>query len=212
MLILADSQPIWVNLMPVVGVLLILIGLVMFGRKRMAARAARQQGGVPRRPSDVADTGDGVGGGGGGGGGAREQLERARQKQAMRGDLDQVMVEIEQLAKRFGAQLDAKTIALERLIRQADGRIDELKRLHEAGPSRDGVNNDASADAPRRPAPRADTPHHAPDPHHGTVGEDDALRRDVYNLADQGLAPPQIARRLDEHVGKVELMLALRRA
>lgn len=38
----------------------------------------------------------------------------------------------------------------------------------------------------------------------------DPLTRGVYNLADQGYAPVQIAQELEEHIGKVELILALR--
>jgi hypothetical protein len=39
---------------------------------------------------------------------------------------------------------------------------------------------------------------------------DDPLARQVYQLADTGLAPADIAQKIGEHVGKVELILALR--
>jgi hypothetical protein len=38
----------------------------------------------------------------------------------------------------------------------------------------------------------------------------DPVTRRVYGLADQGLTPVEIAGRLEEQVGKVELILALR--
>jgi hypothetical protein len=42
------------------------------------------------------------------------------------------------------------------------------------------------------------------------AGSDDPLARRVYELADGGMDAVAIARQLNEHVGKVELMLALR--
>lgn len=108
---------------------------------------------------------------------AREQLERMNQETAVRGDLEQLMVEIEQLAKRLGAQLDAKTLALEKLLHEADQVIEKLERG--AGPTE----------------PPADP---------------QTIR--IYRLADEGRSPMEIAQELDEHVGKVELILALRKA
>ena len=49
----------------------------------------------------------------------------------------------------------------------------------------------------------------------GDDGDDaavDPLTREVYALADAGLAAAEIARRLEQHTGKVELILALRSA
>jgi hypothetical protein len=40
----------------------------------------------------------------------------------------------------------------------------------------------------------------------------DPLHRKVYDLADQGLTPVDIARRIEKPTGQVELILALRRA
>ena len=142
---------------------------------------------------------------------AREQLERLKQESGMRGDLETLMVEIEQLAKRFGAQLDAKTVQLEKLLREADARITELRR-HQAGGAESGpaggvagavAGTAVSADLPAAPPAVAE-----PDPPSG----DDALARRVDELDKKGLAPVEIARQLNEHVGKVELILALRNA
>ena len=38
----------------------------------------------------------------------------------------------------------------------------------------------------------------------------DPLAKSVYSFADQGLDPAAIAAKLNEHVGKIELILALR--
>ena len=128
---------------------------------------------------------------------AREQLERYRQHDGVKHDLEGLMVDIEQLAKRLGAQLDAKALRLEKLIDDADLRISQLQ-----APS----NVAAPPPGAPLPAPSGSSPISTntltPDP----------LTADVYRLADEGLPPPAIAGRLDEHVGKVELILALRRA
>jgi hypothetical protein len=135
----------------------------------------------------------------------QEQLERNRQLRGVQGDLESLMVQIEQFSKRLAAQLDAKTIAVETLLKQADQRIAELKRLSsgdgqvEMSDVDPGLPGAAPAE-PHRPAPApADLP-------------SDPLARSVYQLADQGLGPQAIAHRLGEHVGKVELILALRSA
>ena len=62
----------------------------------------------------------------------REQLERMKQQRGVRGDLKEIMAEVEQLARRFSAQLDAKTHHLERLIDEADQRIERLERARPA--------------------------------------------------------------------------------
>ena len=142
---------------------------------------------------------------------AQEQIQKNRQHRGMRGDLETLMVEIEELSKRFATQLDAKSIQLEGLLNEADQRIARLERLRqevaEAG--------SASFDAPRGyglpsagqevgspPGDRPSTVIKGPD--------NDPLTRSVYALADQGHDADQIARQLNEHVGKVELILALR--
>lgn len=136
---------------------------------------------------------------------AREQLEQSRQTKAMRGDLDQLMVELEQLTRRFSAQLDAKSIHMEKLLDAADQRIAQLKAF-QADQSAAGTTSPSAAieaaSAPKQAAP--------PQEAEPATAAEDALSKSVFELADQGLSPMQIARELDEHVGKIELMLALR--
>ena len=128
---------------------------------------------------------------------AREQLERYRQHDGVKNDLEGLMVDIEQLAKRLGAQLDAKAMRLEKLIDDADLRISQLDSP--PGPTATAATTPPPL-APPDTAPPSPAPTHSPDP----------LTADVYALADDGLTPPQIATRLDEHTGKIELILALR--
>jgi len=132
---------------------------------------------------------------------ARERVDELRHKQAVRGDLEQLMSEIEQLSKRFGAQLDAKTVQMERLIDEADRKIAELQRLEQA-------HREASCAQPPEASPVKPPSLSTPEP----LSPDDELKRAVCELADRGHDPVAIAQKLNEHVGKVELILALRKA
>lgn len=135
-----------------------------------------------------------------------EQLERNKQLRGVRGDLETLMVEIEQFSKRLAAHLDAKTIAIELLLKQADLRIAELKRLN-GNPLHDNMRD--------QPAPIegvTDEPPIKTITRSAPEIPDDPLSRSVYQLADQGLPADAIARKLNEHVGKIELILALRTA
>ena len=145
-----------------------------------------------------------------------ERVQRLRQERAMRGDLEDLMVEIEQLARRFSAQLDAKSIQLERLLREADARIQLMQRLSptQSPPDLPSDHPTASPNIPSSTDPSSLAPI-------ASVGSDtsaaasatpadDPLVAKVHDLADKGMDPIQIARALDEHLGKVELILALR--
>jgi hypothetical protein len=160
-----------------------------------------------------------------------EQLDRLRQVRGMRGDLEELMVEIEQMAKRMA-------IRLEHLLEKADRRVEELRELSRlANHSPAAVKDDAPA-ASEQPAPRpvvtgrglaamyqqaaaqqtaSPAPSAEAQPEPAPVEAepglpDDPLARKVYTLADSGQDASQIARHLNEHVGKIELILALRHA
>lgn len=115
---------------------------------------------------------------------ARPFERRPREHQAadVSSDLRQMLVELEDLTRNFSEQLDARSSQLQKLIAEADRRIQDLRGAtnHEPQPASDGEQ---------------------PDP----------LTRKVYALADAGRTPLQIAQALDEQPGKVELILALRR-
>jgi len=123
-----------------------------------------------------------------------ERLERNKQLGGTRNDLRTMMVELEELTRRFSAQLDNKSTRLEQLIKEADERIEQLNRAGTSSSSpdpREAASSNGSADDP-------------------PAEPDDPLTRDVYRLADDGNDATEIARQLDEHIGKVELILALR--
>ncbi len=97
--------------------------------------------------------------------------------------------------RELTALLDNRSERIEILIRHADERIERLERL--------------AAEADGRMTPR----HTAPSqPASETSYANDALKQQIYDLADQGQKPGEIAQRLGQHAGKVELILALRRA
>lgn len=143
---------------------------------------------------------------------SREQIQQNRQHRGMRGDLEILMVEIEELSKRFASQLDAKSIQLERLLNEADQRIARLERLRQdAGESRPSSFDVAGGPGSSPTGHEAGSSDDPPAALAQKAG-DDPLTRSVYEMADQGHDADQIARQLNEHVGKIELILALRRA
>lgn len=122
------------------------------------------------------------------------------QQRAVERDMSNLLVELSEMARQMTAQLDTRSAKLELLIKDADERI---RTLRAAGPgptdlaaadALDGVI--AEAKALREPLLNEQKP----DPRHAQV----------YDLADQGLTPPEIARQLDRPSGEIELILALR--
>ena len=125
--------------------------------------------------------------------------------------------------------LDTRCKTLEVLLRQADDRI---RRLEDALDDRVGASISPTRTAvPERArrAPAETSASVSPSPAAGAVASDEApsvkvapygaeyfsevvdpLTANVYELADRGRTPVEIARNLDEQVGKVELILALR--
>ena len=58
---------------------------------------------------------------------AHERVERSKQVGGTRDDLRHMMVDLEELTRRFSAQLDAKSIRLEKLLDEADRKIAALQ-------------------------------------------------------------------------------------
>ncbi|MBX3403496.1 MAG: hypothetical protein KF699_08820 [Phycisphaeraceae bacterium] len=105
--------------------------------------------------------------------------------------------ELEELCVRVADELDRRAERLEKLIADADSKLARLERLT------------AGAVTPDPLAVLAETkPRAAAAPMH----DGDPIAGEVYRLADSGLPPVQIAQKLGQHTGKVELILALRRA
>ncbi len=124
-----------------------------------------------------------------------DDAELGRRRLIRRHTVDPVLADAEELAETLAARLNEQADRLERLMREADARIARL----------DGLTNTAMVEP--KPAPAAPGPTRALD----GFGED-PITRQVYQLADQGQPAIEIAKRLGQHTGKVELILALRRA
>ena len=121
----------------------------------------------------------------------RELIEQVKATHERADDAHAVSSHLADTARRLSAQLDNKARRLEVLIRQADERITALSGgPNQAPPARQG-------DADGKTSPPAPPPL-------------DPLTRSVYEHSDTGLSALEIAQQLDEQVGKVELILALR--
>lgn len=129
----------------------------------------------------------------------KDPLERpmnlglSQQRQVER-DMNNVLVELSQMARQITAQLDTRSAKLEALIEEADRKIEELKRLQKATPAaaanpmvakRPGVEQ-----KPVAPAAKA-----VP-----KVVEEDR-HTEVYSLADSGHSAQDIASRLNRPRG-----------
>ena len=145
----------------------------------------------------------------------KDPLERApafstlSQQRAVERDMSNLLVELSEMARQMTAQLDTRAAKLELLLKEADERIailrsgEPIRRQNGHHPLAD---SSASGDAEgviveARAAGIAALPEPKIDPRHAPV----------YDLADEGLSPPEIARQLGRPSGEVELILALRR-
>ncbi|MGD2111244.1 MAG: hypothetical protein PVI86_17845 [Phycisphaerae bacterium] len=147
---------------------------------------------------------------------ARERFAQQKEEHRAVRDVEQVMLELDQLSRDIHGRLDTKLARLETVIRDADDRIERLGALL-TGSGRRGAeshvdvvldeeapehqNGSASAVGSSVPAPAQPS------------GAAEVRKRQavVYRLADEGQTPIDIARKLGQPVGEIELMLALRR-
>lgn len=107
------------------------------------------------------------------------------QQRSVERQMQNVLVDLSEMARQITAQLDTRAAKLEALIREADEKIAAMKSPPSAPPPR------AEPAAPELPG----------DPRHAQV----------YALADQGRSSNEIAQQLHRPSGEIELILALRR-
>ena len=140
----------------------------------------------------------------------REQIQQVKNRTQGRDVVHAGEAALLDTAQRLAAQLDVKAERLEQLIREADERLEALG----AAPSALVHADDGRDDGRDHGSP----PDAAPDPVTDETRDEprepprmlDPLVRAVYELADEGRAVVEIARELDEQIGKVDLILALR--
>lgn len=153
--------------------------------------------------------------------------------QQLQKDFEQLLMELEHLSERITVQVEEEFGRLQGLMTEADRRISALRVLIEASRQlREPARGDASNVSPSLSAPA-----HAPSPTSYSASRsevsaaappmtsspapvvpaplDGGLESDprfapIFQLADAGFAPRDIAQKLGESVGTVELVLNLR--
>lgn len=116
--------------------------------------------------------------------------------------MQNLLVELSEMARQISAQLDTRSQKLEMLIQDADERIAALKQM--AGKQPAAHTNPPPQREWTEPVPSMTRSIPIPEPAVETT------HQPVYDLADQGRSASEIARELDRPRGEVELILALR--
>lgn len=126
--------------------------------------------------------------------------------------------EVAEIVRDLAARLETRAARLEALLDQADERIERLEARLAAGNAAEQMAAPKPAEPSAPPAPANgsvdpwDEAAGDPSPQRSaTPPASDPLHEEVYELADDGRSPLDIARRLDQQVGTIELILALRR-
>jgi hypothetical protein len=130
---------------------------------------------------------------------ARELYSRLKEEKTTINEVQEVMIEMEELARHIHGRIDTRYAKLEKVIRDADERIDKLSRLVRAAQG-DATADVTVADTEPSKDSRSDKPEEVP-----------AAHADVCRLADAGLRPMDIAKEVGSTIGEVELILALRK-
>jgi hypothetical protein len=134
------------------------------------------------------------------------------QQRAVEREMSNLLVEFSQMARQMTAQLDTRAAKLELLLKEADDKIATLRAIA-------GGHGGATA----LPAPAAEAASAAAAALEGVIIEArapigpsltepplDPRHLRIYDLADEGYSPQEIARQLDRPSGEIELILALR--
>jgi uncharacterized membrane-anchored protein YhcB (DUF1043 family) len=123
------------------------------------------------------------------------------QQRAVERQMQNLLVELAEMARQISAQLDTRAAKLEQLIQDADRRLEALGQAVRA------AGNGAASDE-AEPAHSASS--HAPNSQSSPPEQPDPRHAQVYALADAGRDAHQIAAALGRPEGEVELILALR--
>jgi hypothetical protein len=159
---------------------------------------------------------------------SRDHVARIRDQHKLRHSMDELLVELEEVSRRVGAQVDTKFAKLETVIRDADERIARLEHvLGRQGGGGESPGHRATRDEPSQsgmsavgrlpstePAARdiSRSPEHQPSDSPTTPDESSDPRfRHVYDLIDAGATPIKAAEQLGLPLGEVELILNLRK-
>ncbi len=152
---------------------------------------------------------------------ARQQIARLSDEREIRDSMDKLLIRLEEYSREVNGQLDTKFVRLEQVIADADERIGRLQtviaehdqRLGRLVETRRQLRQTAR-DADDASSPRAAEPEEtvavssSPD----TKAPTDHRYKNVYDLADAGSSPIDIAEQLCMPAGEIELILNLRNA
>ncbi len=156
---------------------------------------------------------------------AREQISRLRDQQGIRDDMEELLAQLQELSRQINAQADTKFAKLEAAVADADKRIERLAQSLRAADAKSAKLAAAVADADKRieplaqslrtaeGSPAAEAPAEdaasAPEKEE-QVEQQDPLRRQIFELADEGMSALEIARQTGRNTGEIELILNLR--
>lgn len=157
----------------------------------------------------------------------RDTVSQLRQQSAMREDLQTLMVELEELSRRIGAQIDTRFNKLESVIADADERIAAMESLIRAARGQSTIDvtvgdepavGETPAPAPADAAPEPPPPKKNAKKKNASKQKNpppqpvdaDPKRARIFTLADMGKDPVEIAKATGSKPGEVELILALR--
>lgn len=133
---------------------------------------------------------------------AREHLAKIKEEHGMKGDIEELMVQLQELSRDIGAQIDTRFAKLEASIQSADERIETLQKLIRTAQAKPAI--DLMADDDVKPQPIQPQP-----PKPAAV---DVLRSRILALADAGKDPIEIAMEIGRTPGEIELILSLERS
>ncbi len=155
---------------------------------------------------------------------ARPQQFSLAQQRSLERDMNGLMVEMLETARKMAAQLETRSAKIEVLLQEADEKIAALQAGTRSG-RRDLLEADHKSESPpehRLLAPALSTEVSANSSESSESGQNDQNSHDlaevppdprhaeVYSMADQGRSPHEIAKKLNRPNGEVELILALR--
>ena len=130
------------------------------------------------------------------------QARGLSQERSVQRGMENLLVELSEMTRQLGAQLETRAAKLEVLIAEADERSARLKALLDQAPARPTFAPAEPPPTEKRPEPPFENLAPAPtvDPQHA----------EIYRLSDEGRVPRDIAADMGRPSGEIQLILALR--
>lgn len=162
--------------------------------------------------------------------GVRERYDKLKAERRASRDLEEIMIDLDKLAREVNGKIDTRLAHLEALIRDADQRIETMRNMRDdliaqqpasSRPPKSESGSQATASQKNQEG-AATKPKSAP-AIDITLGDEtdqpteiqppaDGHDADIYRLADAGMTPIEIAQELGRGTGEIELVLSLRKA